>query len=91
MSQCSHRLGASEPGNQIAATSPNISIGGDQYDFRPARCEDAPDVLEHSIDVGSKCIPHRRLGQIMALEFRYHGREGKDLELSALEGFAARS
>ena len=90
VSQGSHRPGATEPGDQVAATSPHISVGGDQYDFRPAPGRDASDVLEHGVDVGSPCIPHRGLGQIVALEFRYDGGEGKDLELSALEGFAAR-
>jgi hypothetical protein len=81
---------AAEPRNQVVATSPYISIGRDQYDFRPEPGRDASDVPEDGVDVGSPCILHRGLGQIVAVELRYDGGKGEDLEFSALEGLAAR-
>ena len=82
--------GATETRNQVGATLPHVSVGGDQDDFRPAPGRDAENVLQHSVDVGSLGVLRRGLAEIVAIDLRYDGREGKNLELSALEGVSAR-
>jgi hypothetical protein len=90
VSQGNHRPGTTQPCNRGAATSTHVSVGGDQDDLWPTSRGNSSDMLEHGVDVGSPCVPHRGLTEIVALELRYDGGEGKDLELSAHEGFAAR-
>ena len=91
VSQGGHRSGATQPGDQVATTSPTYPSVAIRMTSGSAPGRNSGDVLEDGVDVGSPCIPHRGLAEIVALELRYDGGKGKDFELSSHEGFTARS
>jgi hypothetical protein len=72
-----------------SATSPHVAVGGDKDDSGTAPGRKSGRMLKHGIDVGSPRISHRGLAQIVAIELRHDGGEGKDFELSAPERLAA--
>ena len=82
---------ATEPGNQVAATSPHVSVGRDQDDLRPASRQGMPVTCSSTALMS---VPHVfRIGALVRswpLSSDTTVEKAKILSSPALEGLAAR-